>query len=210
MKICRRTSLIFNTFKLMTNRIFNNYSFLQIALLILTICFCLPIKTIAQPIYEVKKGAVNFFSDAPEEIIKAYSESLQGLIDFSNKSFVFRIGIVSFEGFNSTLQREHFNENYMESSLFPQATYVGKIIEDIPLQKKGKYHVRTKGTLKIHGIGTLRIIPATITVNGNSIGIQADFNVLLADHEIKIPRVVYKKLSEEIHVSIKATLLPRK
>lgn len=194
----------------MTIRILHNYRFPKIALLIITICLWVPIKILAQPIFEVKKGSINFYSDAPEEIIKAYSENLQGLIDFTNKSFVFRIGIASFEGFNSTLQREHFNENYMETSLFPQATYVGKIIEDIPLNKKGKYQVRTKGKLKVHGIESLRIIPATITVNGNTIWVQADFNVLLADHEIKIPRVVYKKLSEEIHVSVKATLLPRK
>ncbi len=37
----------------------------------------------------------------------------------------------SFKGFNSALQKEHFNENYMESENFPYASFEGKIIEDI-------------------------------------------------------------------------------
>jgi hypothetical protein len=43
----------------------------------------------------------------------------------------------TFEGFNSALQREHFNENYIESNRFPDASFNGKIIEDIDFAKDG-------------------------------------------------------------------------
>lgn len=163
----------------------------------------------AQNVYEVKEGTVKFYSDAPEEIIKAYSGSLKGIVDFSKRTFAFKISIASFEGFNSALQREHFNENYMETSLYPLATFAGKIVEDINIQENGTYKVRTKGKMKIHGIENMRIIPATITISNKDISITADFTVLLADHQIKVPRVVNNKLSEEIHVSISAILVEK-
>lgn len=163
----------------------------------------------AHGVYEVKEGTVKFYSDAPEEIIKAYSGSLKGIVDFSKRTFAFKIGIASFEGFNSALQREHFNENYMETSIYPLATFAGKIVEDINIQKNGTYKVRAKGKMKIHGIANTRIIPAVITVSDKGISLTADFTVLLADHQIKVPRVVNNKLSEEIRVSISAILVEK-
>ncbi len=51
----------------------------------------------------------------------------------------------SFQGFNSTLQREHFNENYIESDKYPEARFSGKVIEDIDFSKDGTYIIRAKG-----------------------------------------------------------------
>lgn len=160
----------------------------------------------AQQLYEVKEGNVRFFSNAPQEIIKAYSADLNGIIDFSKKTFVFKISISSFEGFNSPLQREHFNENYMETSNFPFATYTGKIIENIDLSKNENYQIRTKGKLKIHGVEQERIIVATVSVKNKVITVSSNFIVLLEDYQIKIPRVVDYKLSQEINVSMYAEL----
>ena len=50
----------------------------------------------------------------------------------------------SFQGFNSPLQKEHFNENYVESDKFPDASFKGKVIEDVDLSKDGTYEVRAK------------------------------------------------------------------
>ena len=162
--------------------------------------------TFAQPVYEVQEGEVKFYSEASEEIIKAFSGDLKGVIDFSKKTFAFKIAISSFEGFNSALQREHFNENYMETTSFPLATFVGKIIEDVTLEENATLKIRTKGKLKIHGIEDMRIIPVTIKIDNKRVSITGDFTVLLADHQIKIPRVVNNKLSEKIYVSVFAKL----
>ncbi len=163
----------------------------------------------AQHIYEVRQGDVKFYSDAPEELIKAYSGKLKGIVDFSKRTFAFKINIASFEGFNSALQREHFNENYMETSVFPLATFAGKIVENLNFKKEGTYKIRAKGKMKIHGIEQIRILPVTMLVSRKEITVTADFTVLLADHQIKLPRVVNNKLSEEIHVSISAILVEK-
>ena len=163
----------------------------------------------AQPVYEISNGLVRFHSDAPQELIRASSRKLQGVLDITRKTFVMRIGISSFEGFNSPLQREHFNENYMESAQYPDAAYSGKIIEEVDFSKDGVYEVRTKGKLRVHGVEQERIIRAQVSRKNNVLTIQSDFTVLLADHNIKIPRLVYDKLSPEIHVSVSATLSAR-
>lgn len=160
-------------------------------------------------VYEISSGTIRFHSDAPQELIRASSSQLRGIIDLNKKTFLFKIGIGSFMGFNSPLQEEHFNENYMETSLFPEAAYFGKIIEDVDLTKDGTYTIRAKGKLRIHGVEQERIIRSVLVIKSQKITVQSDFVVLLADHNIKIPRIVNDKLAPEIKVSVNASLLPR-
>ncbi len=151
-------------------------------------------------------GSVTFISDAPLETITARSTHLKGVIDTSNNSFAFTLDVSSFVGFNSPLQREHFNENYMESAFYPTATFKGKIIEAVSYKLPGTYEVRAKGTLNIHGIPHERLIRAQIEVKPNQISVEADFMVSLANHNIKIPRIVNQKISPDIKVSVSANL----
>lgn len=162
----------------------------------------------AQSVYEVNKGMVRFYSDAPHELIRAATQELKGAIDLKRKTFAFKVAIVSFMGFNSPLQREHFNENYMETTQYPEATFSGKIIEDTDLGVEGTYKVRAKGRLKIHGVEQERIIDVEVKNKAGKLVVQAEFPVLLGDHNIKIPKVVYDKLAPEIHVTVGASMVP--
>lgn len=117
--------------------------------------------------------------------------------------------IAGFQGFNNPLQKEHFNESYMESSLFPEAIYIGRIIEDVDLTRDGTYYVRAKGKMKIHGIEREKIVKAKIIVKDKTLFVTGNFVVPLIEHNIKVPRVVYDKVAQEIDVSIVATLEPR-
>lgn len=157
-------------------------------------------------VYKVSKGSIAFNSDAPMELIKASSNELAGLFDGNTKKFAFRIKVSSFDGFNSALQKEHFNENYMESTKFPYASFDGKVIEDVDYSKPGVYHVRAKGNLVVHGVTQERIIKVDIIVKPQSISVKSNFTVLLADHNITIPKVVHEKLASEIKVEVKAEL----
>ncbi|HYG02019.1 MAG TPA: YceI family protein [Chryseosolibacter sp.] len=156
-------------------------------------------------IFQVTAGTIHFKSDAPLELIEASSNDLKGLINFTSGSFAFSVSVNSFQGFNSSLQREHFNENYMESEKFPKATFTGKIIETVDLATEGDVTIRAKGKLNIHGIEQERIIRSTINVKGNKLTIKSTFTVLLQEHNITIPKVVQQKIAEEIYVTIDAT-----
>jgi polyisoprenoid-binding protein YceI len=154
--------------------------------------------------YEIKAGSVFFKSDAPLELIQAGSKELKGLIDFDNGTFAFSVSMISFQGFNSQLQREHFNENYMETEKFPKATFSGRMIESPNLSQPGEYTVRAKGKLVIHGVEQERIIKSTVRVSKEGLAIQSSFTILLQEHDITIPKVVQQKIAEEIFVDIKA------
>ena len=160
-------------------------------------------------IYTTNNGIVSFRSEAPFELINATSKELKGALDLSKNNFAFRIRIRSFEGFNSPLQKEHFNENYMESEKFPEAVFNGKIIETIDFSKKGKYTIRAKGKLTIHGVEQERIIKSDVEVTDKGIRISSVFSVLLSDHNIPIPRIVKEKLANEINVSIQTELFAK-
>lgn len=157
--------------------------------------------------FKVNSGSITFKSDAPLELIKAESSELKGLISPEKKQFAFIIAIKSFKGFNSPLQQEHFNENYLETSKYPNASFEGKIIEDIDYSKDGVYEVRTKGNLTVHGIAQERIIKSSITIKNKNISLKSNFTVLLSDHNIPIPKVVHEKLASEIKVEVKANLI---
>ena len=163
--------------------------------------------TLSQQVYLTRSGVASFVSNAPLEIIKAESNQVQGAINLTDRGFAFSIDIKSFKGFNSPLQQEHFYENYMEVQEFPTSTFKGKIIEEIDIDTKLEQEVRAKGILEIHGIAQERIIRGTIKIIENKIRLQANFTVLLEDHQIKIPRVVYQKIAEVIDINISAELI---
>ena len=160
-------------------------------------------------IYTELNGVISFRSEAPLELIRASSNQLYGVLDNRKRNFSFKIPIRTFQGFNSPLQKEHFNENYMETEKFPEASFKGKIIEDYDLSRDGTYEVRAKGLLNIHGISQERIIKSNVVVKNNKISVISNFTVLLSDHNIPIPIVVYKKLANEIKVEASITFEPR-
>ena len=129
-------------------------------------------------------------------------------MNVKKKTFAFKVSNASFVGFNSPLQREHFNENYMETDVYAESTFSGKIIEDIDITKDGEYKVRAKGKLKIHGVEQERIIDIEIKTKDNKMVVHADFSISLYDHNIKIPKVVYDKLAPDIHVTVSAGMMP--
>ncbi|MBC7885281.1 MAG: YceI family protein, partial [Saprospiraceae bacterium] len=136
--------------------------------------------------------------------IQAESSGLIGIIQPEAKKFAFSVRLSTLEGFNSMLQKEHFNENYLESVKFPHATYSGKLLDNLDVTTPGKFQIRSKGIFSIHGISRERILNQTVTLKDGWITVESTFTIMLEDYNISIPRIVYKKIAEEIQVSIEA------
>ena len=156
--------------------------------------------------FYTSNGRIEFSSDAPLELINAWSSELRGVLE-SNGKFAFSVAISSFDGFNSGLQREHFKENYLEITRFPKAEFEGELIEVPNLTKVGTYPIRVRGRLEIHGISRERIIPATIKVNTDgSLSIETNFQIPLRDHNINIPKIMHQKIAESVLVIVQVNL----
>ena len=176
-------------------------------LLALLLLFCS--KPVTAQVYSCRDGVTKFTSEAPLELIKAQSNKTIGALDVASKNVVFSIDIDTFEGFNSGLQKEHFRENYMETTRYPRATFKGKIIEDVDFSKHGTTIVRAKGIFNIHGTEKEKIVKVKLNIKDNEIHAETDFEVPLEDHNIKIPKVVNQKIASVIMVEVKAQLKPK-
>jgi hypothetical protein len=150
---------------------------------------------------------LSFFSEAPIENINAESNTGVSALNLSTKTIYFKVFMSSFE-FKKSLMQEHFNENYMESSKYPVAEFNGKINDQIDLAKDGTYPVTVQGKLSIHGVTKDYTVKAELKVNGGEIAANSTFQVKLADHQIKIPRLVIKNIAEIVQVTVSALYKP--
>jgi polyisoprenoid-binding protein YceI len=176
-------------------------------LLVLVFVFLFLPASFAQKKYSTQKAFINFSSEAELELIKASSNEVRGIIDPVSNQFAFTVDINTFKGFNSELQREHFNEKYLESEKFPKASFSGKLIEQIDFTKNGSHEIRAKGDLDIHGVKQTRIIRGKLIINNGTLLVESQFIIPLSDHNISIPTIVNQKIATEIRVDFMASMI---
>jgi polyisoprenoid-binding protein YceI len=160
-----------------------------------------------QETYVCKNAKISLFSKAPLEDIDAESVKGTSVFNAAKGELAFSVSIRSFQ-FQKSLMQEHFNENYMESDRYPNASFRGQILEKPDFSKNGTYPVNVKGTLEVHGVKQNRTIPGKITVNNGAIGMTSTFLVLCKDHQIEIPKLVFQKIAESIQVQVAANYAP--
>jgi polyisoprenoid-binding protein YceI len=160
-------------------------------------------------VYTSSEGSIRFVSKTDFEEFEAVNH--QPSIAMSSKGKVqFRVPVNSFE-FEKKLMQTHFQENYMESSKFPNAEFKGTVFEpENFMLKDGKQEVKVKGTMEIHGVE--KEIEATGTIKKSKEGIVmfGNFNILLSDYKINIPKNNINQISNTITVYFEAKLEPKK
>ena len=144
-------------------------------------------------------GEILFFSEAPMEDISAVNNKVSAVFDSSTRDLVFQLKISDFI-FPKALMQEHFNENYLESDIYPNSTFSGKVVQN----KNGKAIVN--GDLTIHGKTNKIRLSGVLIQNQESIIISAEFEIKLEDYNIKIPRIVMYKIAEEIEIKVNIEL----
>ena len=112
--------------------------------------------------------------------------------------------------FERALMQEHFNENYLESSKFPKASFKGKLdkVSDVNFTKDGTYIASASGDLTIHGVTQKVSTPVTITVKGGAVSAAAKFALTLKDYGIEIPSLVADKVGKQANLSVTVDLKP--
>lgn len=154
-----------------------------------------------------KTGHIKFYSEAPLENIEAHNNQVNSAFDANSGNFVFKLLMKSFE-FEKALMEEHFNENYVHSNEYPNATFVGKVtnLDEIDLEMEGEQKVKVKGDLSIHG-KTNEIETDGVFITGNDmIKAHASFNILLEDYNVKIPSAVAQNISESVEITVNIEL----
>jgi len=177
--------------------------------MLLTIAFLVTavFGSIAQDKFFTRDGFVKFYSSTPVEDILAENNKLTAVLDESTGKIEFAALMKAFK-FEKALMEEHFNENYVESSTYPKATFKGEIVGF----KKGAYasetEVKAKGTLNLHGVEKQVEIPGTIQKSGDGYVIKSKFMVKPEEYKIEIPNTVRDNIAKEIEVTVDAKLAP--
>lgn len=155
-----------------------------------------------------EKGTISFFSDAAIEDIKAENTMVGSLFNSATGELVFIVKIKDFI-FPKALMREHFNEKYMETEKFPKSLFTGKL-KGYDVAVKGEQNVTATGKLTIHGITRDVQVPGTIVFDSGKAMMKGKFMVALKDYDIKIPKLVWQNIAEEIEVKIDFVYKPMK
>lgn len=160
-------------------------------------------------LYSIKTSEISFFSKGPIVDIEAKNTKTSSLINTTNRELMVRIPIAQFQ-FKNRLMQQHFNETYLESEKFPYATFKGTINELINFSNSGSYDLSASGTLNIHGVDQKRTLRGKLIIDENNLKLDARFDVLLIDHKIDIPKLVFKKIAEKIAVTASFNYIPNK
>ncbi len=163
--------------------------------------------------YFTREGKVIFDATVPASPEKIAAEAKAGVlvVDLATGAAEMAVLLKGFL-FEKALMQEHFNENYVESTKFPKATFKGKLEkpEIITLNKDGVYVANLSGTMDLHGVTKPLTTTATFTVKSGKIVATSTFPVILTDYKIDIPSVVAGKLAKQAAVTITADLKPLK
>ena len=163
--------------------------------------------TVNAQLFSSETSKVSFDSKTPMEDIAAQTDKAKAAINIETKKVVIKIKMISFK-FAKPLMEEHFNEKYVESEKFPDATFNGSIVENVDLSKNGTYKISVKGVLNIHGVEQPRTLTGTAIVKDGKIDLTTSFDVKLVDHKIEVPKVVVKNIAEVISVQAHFVCIP--
>ncbi len=152
--------------------------------------------------YHVTGGFIKFYSEELLEDIEAVKKQAKGLLDSASGQLAFVVPIEGFV-FEKALMQEHFNEKYMESDKYPQATFSGHIV-DYQAGESGK--VWADGDMTIHGVKRHIKVAGAIRFADDKVLINSVFMVKLADYGIEVPELMFQKIAEEVEVTVSLTL----
>lgn len=166
-------------------------------LMLLFGCYCA-----AQPYFSTSSGKVEFNASTPLETIFATNKDVKAILDVHKAEIAAVVQVKAFE-FKRKLMQEHFNESYMESHTFPKAVFSGKIISFSTegLKSTPKEYV-IQGNLSVHGVTKAIETKATIFSKGESIEVLSTFYIKPEDYGIKVPKIMFNKIAENVKVTL--------
>jgi len=145
-----------------------------------------------------RQGKVAFFSYTSVEHIKAENNQVLSVIDLSSGKIAIGMLMNAFV-FEKALMREHFNESYIESDIYPKAKFEGKI-QDFDPSNETEQTRFVIGTFSMHGVSKELEIKAKISRQQGKIKVYGNFEAQVGDYNIKIPPLLEGNIAKTILV----------
>ena len=104
------------------------------------------------------------------------------------------------------LRDRHMRDNYLEVREYPYATFTGAL--DRIDQEAGAFRIEARGEFSVHGVSRPRSLTCTAVPAGEGFAVDCAFPVPLAEHDIRIPRVMFLKLAPVVEMELSFHLRP--
>ena len=164
---------------------------------------------LAQSNLRTTTGAITFNASTPLENIHAVNSEVNAILNVKNGEFASVLLMKDFQ-FKRALMQEHFNENYVESESYPKAYFSGELrnfkVEDLSSSPK-EYFIA--GKLTIHGVTKPFATKAVLSNVSGGIRMESEFIIKPEEYNIKVPKLLFKKIAQEVEVVITFTMTPQ-
>ncbi len=172
----------------------------MIRLVILFLLFLPKLPSIENKVI-ARQGQISFFSYTAVENIKAENNQVFSIIDLDNSEIAVSMLMNAFV-FEKALMREHFNESYIESDIYPKANFKGKIIDFDPTIDGVQIKI-VKGEFSMHGVSKELEIKTKIEKTNGLFVVTGTFEATVQDYEIKIPPLLAGNIAKTISVKFR-------
>jgi polyisoprenoid-binding protein YceI len=165
---------------------------------VLLAALLLSLNNINAQVLSFDHGKVEFYTKTVLSDIDAITEKAVVKLDTKTGSIEVSIEINSFE-FEYEMMQEHFNEEYLESDKFPQATFKGKILQDVSSFEE-EIDIDASGELTIHGITKEIRIKANISKAKDFTLVKFKIPVTFKDFNVEEPSILSKSVAKDVEV----------
>ncbi|HKI44220.1 MAG TPA: YceI family protein [Balneolales bacterium] len=156
-------------------------------------------------VYMTKHGHVQFVSHSTLEDFTGKSDYLVGRINLADSTVQFYIDLTTVST-GVRLRDEHMQEEYLQTDKYPFAQFSGKIVSSFNPASADTQQVTVKGTFKVHNVSHVITVSGKVKISPQKLYVYAAWPVKLGDYNIRIPQVLFMKVSPTQAVSISTTL----
>ena len=158
-----------------------------------------------------RENQVSFLSDAPLEDFEGVTDRVDGFVflegeglvggtDLAVSEFFFEVDLASLDT-GLGLRNRHMRENYLETDKYPLTTYAATV-EAVRSAGNGGLLITARGTMNLHGVERELDLGCEVTSNHELYRASCSFEVLLSDYDIKIPSLMFMKISDAISIEL--------
>ncbi|AXG71122.1 YceI-like domain protein [Kordia sp. SMS9] len=146
-----------------------------------------------------RQGQVTFFSYTSVENIQATNNQVLSLFNPNSQEIAVSILMRAFV-FKKSLMHEHFNESYIESDLYPKASFSGKITGFDTTETEPQTRI-IKGNFTLKDSTKPVDVKATIVKTEEGYTISGTLDIMIDDYNIEVPPLLSPNISKKIEVT---------
>lgn len=177
----------------------------QVLYFLLGLLLALPWLGVSQE-YMTESGHVEFDSSVPLHSFTGTSDYLVGKINLQDSTVDFYVDVNTIK--TGIKKRDNDMLSTLEAEKYPFAEFYGKLNSEVDTSSNQPQEVTVEGEFTVHGVSNDVTIDGTLQKTEEGLEIKADWTLDMEDYDIEPPGILFYRVSENIDISISATLPP--